>query len=147
MYWYFGWSFILSKETSDPSSSPEKEEESHYSDEGSPFVDAEEQEADIRRNILDAALVHVPEFGWSSEAIEAGAQAIGLSAMAEGMFVRGSGDLVLHFQEDCNLKLADYLLEQSGVTKDSDKSVKGKVWVLWKMLSVSQINPNDKVID
>lgn len=59
------------------------------------------------------------EFGWSSEAIEAGAQTIGLSAMAEGMFPRGAGDLVLHFTEDCNVSLADYLVSQSRVEKNT----------------------------
>ena len=79
----------------------------------------EDQDADVRHNILNAALEHVPELGWSSGAIEAGAQAIGLSAMAEGMFPRGAGDLVLHFTEDCNVRLAEHLLSESRVEKDS----------------------------
>lgn len=73
----------------------------------------------MRRSILNAALEHVHEFGWSSEAIEAGAQTIGVSAMAEGMFPRGAGDLVLHFTEDCNVSLADYLVSQSRVDKNT----------------------------
>ena len=83
------------------------------------FYSADEQDAEMRKNILSAALEHVPELGWSSEAIEAGAQSVGLSAMAEGMFSRGAGDLVLHFTEDCNVRLADYLVSQSRVGKES----------------------------
>lgn len=46
---------------------------------------------------------------------------MGLSAMAEGMFPRGAGDLVLHFTEDCNVRLADYLVSGTRVDKDSDQ--------------------------
>ena len=83
--------------------------------------DEEEEDDHVRQNILNAALEHVPELGWSSEAIEKGAQAIGLSAMAEGMFPRGAGDLVLHFIEDCNVRLADHLASESRAVKDSEK--------------------------
>lgn len=116
-YIYF---FLLREESSAGTSSSDGKEQGHF-DEENPFFDAEEQDAEIRKNILDAALQHVPELGWSSEAIEAGAQTIGLSAMAEGMFPRGAGDLVLHFTEDCNVRLADYLVSESRVEKDSEK--------------------------
>lgn len=42
--------------------------------------------------------------------------------MAEGMFPRGAGDLVLHFAEDCNVRLADYLISQSRAEKDPEES-------------------------
>lgn len=42
--------------------------------------------------------------------------------MAEGMFPRGAGDLVLHFTEDCNVRLADYLISQSRAEKDPEES-------------------------
>lgn len=116
-YIYF---FLLREEDSAGTSSSDGEEQGHF-DEENPFFDAEEQDAEIRKNILDAALQHVPELGWSSDAIEAGAQTIGLSAIAEGMFPRGAGDLVLHFTEDCNVRLADYLVSESRVEKDSEK--------------------------
>ena len=112
---------ILSDKNS--STSTEGENENHCGDDEATFFDAtEEQDAEVRRSILNAALEHVPDFGWSSEAIEAGAQTIGLSAMAEGMFPRGAGDLVLHFTEDCNVRLADYLVSQSKVEKDEEES-------------------------
>lgn len=98
--------------------SSESDEHTHFGDENA-FFGEEDQDAHIRENILNAALEHVPELGWSSEAIEAGAQAVGLSAMAEGLFPRGAGDLVLHFTEDCNVRLADHLLSESRVEKDS----------------------------
>lgn len=104
------------------STSTDDENENHSGDDEASFFDAEEQDADVRRSILNAALEHVPEFGWSSEAIEAGAQTMGLSAMAEGMFPRGAGDLVLHFTDDCNVRLADYLVSQSRVEKDAEES-------------------------
>lgn len=100
------------------SSSSESDEHRHFGDENT-FLGEEDQDAHVRENILNAALEHVPELGWSSEAIEAGAQAVGLSAMAEGLFPRGAGDLVLHFTEDCNVRLADHLLSESKVEKDS----------------------------
>lgn len=112
----------INEESSSSTEGQEGEDESRFGDDDTTFFDTEEHEADTRRSILNAALEHVPEFGWSSEAIEAGAQAMGLSAMAEGMFPRGAGDLVLHFSEDCNIKLADYLVSQSRVEKDPDES-------------------------
>ena len=111
--------FVSDKETSTSTSG---EDDKHFGDGEGTFFDAEEEDADMRRSILNAALEHVPEFGWSSEAIEAGAQTMGLSAMAEGMFPRGAGDLVLHFTEDCNVRLADYLISQSRVEKDPEES-------------------------
>ena len=108
------------QESGAEASSGEKHEHNYFGDDHA-FYSAEEQDAEMRKNILSAALEHVPELGWSSEAIEAGAQSVGLSAMAEGMFPRGAGDLVLHFTEDCNVRLADYLVSQSRVGKESEK--------------------------
>ena len=108
------------QESGAEASSGEKHEHNYFGDDHA-FSSAEEQDAEMRKNILSAALEHVPELGWSSEAIEAGAQSVGLSAMAEGMFSRGAGDLVLHFTEDCNVRLADYLVSQSRVGKESEE--------------------------
>ncbi len=113
--------FILSDNKSSTSTA-NGENENHFGGDEASFSDAEEQDADMKRSILNAALEHVPELGWSSEAIEAGAQTMGLSAMAEGMFPRGAGDLVLHFTDDCNVRLADYLISQSRVEKDAEES-------------------------
>ena len=76
-------------------------------------MENEEQEIDIKQQILDASLQYVPEHGWTPKAIESGVQSLGLSSMATGMFPRSGGDLVLHFIEDCNTRLADYLHSQA----------------------------------
>ena len=114
------YSVVSAEESSTEASTSEENEQDHFGDEHT-FYNAEDPDAKMRRNILNAALEHVPELGWSSEAIEAGAQSVGLSAMAEGMFPRGAGDLVLHFSEDCNVRLADYLVSHSRVDKDSEQ--------------------------
>lgn len=109
------------EKSSGTETSSDKDEPKYFGDE-TVFFEADEEEGDdVREKILNAALEHVPELGWSSEAIEAGAQAIGLSAMAEGMFPRGAGDLVLHFIEDCNVRLADHLVTESRAENDSEK--------------------------
>ena len=109
------------KSSSGTETASDKEEPKYFGDETVVFEADEEESDDVREKILNAALEHVPEFGWSSKAIEAGAQAIGLSAMAEGLFPRGAGELVLHFIEDCNVRLADHLVTESRAEKDSEK--------------------------
>ncbi|KAK2553104.1 Ubiquinone biosynthesis protein COQ9-A [Acropora cervicornis] len=111
--------------------SSDKDEPKYFGDE-TVFFEADEEEGDdVREKILNAALEHVSEFGWSSEAIEAGAQAIGLSAMAEGMFPHGAGELVLHFIEDCNVRLADHLVTER---KSSRVIIRDAVEVRLRML-------------
>ncbi|KAG9338095.1 hypothetical protein JZ751_027066 [Albula glossodonta] len=56
-----------------------------------------ETEEQLQQRILTAALDFVPQYGWSVEAISAGAQTLGLSSAAAGMFINGAGDLILHF--------------------------------------------------
>lgn len=87
----------------------ELDEEDYY------FYDSED---DMKRQILASALEFVPEHGWTDLAIQKGAEAEGLSSAVEGLFPRGAGDLVLHFIEDCNAKLADQLLEESRINND-----------------------------
>ena len=72
-----------------------------------------DSEDDMKRQILNSALDYVPEHGWTDLAIQKGAEAQGLSSAIEGLFPRGAGDLVLHFIEECNAKLAEQLLEES----------------------------------
>ena len=48
-----------------------------------------------------------------------GAESLGMSTMAEGMFPRGGGDLALHFIEDCNLRLAEHLVTESRAAVES----------------------------
>lgn len=75
----------------------------------------------IRERILNAALQFVPEYGWTAQTIAEGAKIEGLSGMAEGMFQREGGDLVLHFINTCNLDLGDYLLGNSRIEEENRK--------------------------
>ncbi|XP_028410168.1 ubiquinone biosynthesis protein COQ9-B, mitochondrial-like [Dendronephthya gigantea] len=77
----------------------------------------------IRERILTAALQFVPEYGWTSQAIAEGAKIEGFSGMAEGMFQREGGDLVLHFINTCNLDLGDYLLGHSRTEEENKKHI------------------------
>jgi len=56
---------------------------------------------DLRIQILDEALKHVHQWGWTAQAIAAGAKDKGLSVYAHGLFPRGAIELVEHFQQTC----------------------------------------------
>ncbi|KAH8370103.1 hypothetical protein KR093_002191 [Drosophila rubida] len=64
---------------------------------------------DIRRKILDAAMEHVPQHGWSKQAIVLGAESCGYPGVVHGMFPEGGFALVSHFNGQCNAKLVEYL--------------------------------------
>ncbi|MBN3315194.1 COQ9 protein, partial [Atractosteus spatula] len=83
-----------------------------YADQSGEQGEDYETEEQLQSRILAAALDFVPQHGWSVDAIAEGAQALGLSAAAAGMFTNGAGDLVLHFITQCNTRLADSLAEQ-----------------------------------
>ncbi|KAI1904556.1 hypothetical protein AGOR_G00006850 [Albula goreensis] len=92
------------QEASEPSSSTDQsgeESEGEY-----------ETEEQLQQRILTAALDFVPQYGWSVEAISAGAQTLGLSSAAAGMFINGAGDLILHFIAQCNTELTQILAQQ-----------------------------------
>lgn len=77
----------------------------------------------ISERILTSALQFVPEHGWTAQAIAEGAKMEGLSGMAEGMFRREGGDLVLHFINICNLDLGDYLADNSRTQEENRKTM------------------------
>lgn len=56
----------------------------------------------LRRAILDDALLHVPQHGWTIQAVIEGVKAQGLSPSAHGIFPRGPIELVEHFHEKCH---------------------------------------------
>ncbi|KAH8394922.1 hypothetical protein KR222_010979 [Zaprionus bogoriensis] len=66
-----------------------------------------------RAKILDAALRHVPEHGWSKQAIVLGAEECGLPSVVHGMFPEGGFALVSHFNGTCNAQLVKSLQEQT----------------------------------
>lgn len=72
---------------------------------------------------MTSALQFVHEHGWSAQAIAEGAKIEGYSGMAEGMFPREGGDLVLHFINMCNLDLGDYLADNSRTQEENRKNM------------------------
>ncbi|KAH8261639.1 hypothetical protein KR044_012752 [Drosophila immigrans] len=64
---------------------------------------------EVRRKILDAAMEHVPEHGWTKQAIVLGAESCGYPSVVHGMFPEGGFALVSHFNGQCNAKLVQYL--------------------------------------
>lgn len=66
-----------------------------------------------RTKILDAALLHVPEHGWSKQAIVLGAEECGYPSVVHGMFPDGGFALVSHFNGKCNAQLVTSMQEQT----------------------------------
>jgi len=70
---------------------------------------------------LNAALQHVDELGWSTEALANGCKENGLSVGSVGMFPGGAGDLVTHFMTTCNEKLDVKLSELAERTSPEER--------------------------
>ncbi|XP_029378434.1 ubiquinone biosynthesis protein COQ9, mitochondrial isoform X2 [Echeneis naucrates] len=83
-----------------------------YQDQSGEHGEEYETEEQLQARIFTAALEFVQQYGWSMEAIAAGAETLGLSSASTGMFSNGAGDLVLHFIAQCNSNLTDILTEQ-----------------------------------
>ncbi|XP_065064514.1 ubiquinone biosynthesis protein COQ9-B, mitochondrial-like [Rhopilema esculentum] len=96
--------------------STNENEDAEDSDEEYYYYDSED---DMKRQILNSALEFVPEYGWSDFAIQKGAEAEGLSSSIEGLFTKGPGDLVLHFIDECNGRLAEQLSEKSKLNEEA----------------------------
>ena len=62
--------------------------------------------AEQRLALLERALEHVQQLGWSQEALAEGARDLGLSPAAAGLAGGGEADLVAHFLRRCNASLA-----------------------------------------
>ncbi|KAF1334756.1 Rpsu-divergently transcribed protein, partial [Globisporangium splendens] len=60
--------------------------------------------------ILDNALRHISEHGWTIEALAAGATDLGYPSVAHGMFPRGAIELVDYFMDKSNDELHDILV-------------------------------------
>ncbi|KAH8277545.1 hypothetical protein KR018_000137 [Drosophila ironensis] len=74
----------------------------------------------IRTKILDAALQHVPQHGWTRQAIIQGAEESGYPSVVHGMFPEGGFALVSHFNGKCNAELVKSLQQK---TDDGKKEV------------------------
>ena len=71
-------------------------------------------DAELRLQVLEAALLEVPQLGWTVDALTAGAAACELSPMAHGLLPRGPIELVEHFSSACDVQLAVELNERAG---------------------------------
>ncbi|XP_056271995.1 ubiquinone biosynthesis protein COQ9, mitochondrial [Pseudoliparis swirei] len=107
----------------DPTSDPAAEEASRsstsYQDQGGEQGEDYETEEQLQARVLTAALEFVPMLGWSTDAIAAAAETLGLSSASTGMFPNGSGDLILHFISQCNTQLTEILAEQHSTHTDT----------------------------
>ena len=65
-----------------------------------------------RGQILDAALQHVALFGWSREALAAGAVDVGLPSVSHGIVKGGEVELVHHFMDRANKDSQDEMQRQ-----------------------------------
>jgi len=72
---------------------------------------ADEEEL-IKSKILDFALEHVGQHGWSRLAIAAGAEAGGYLSVASGLFPREGDDLVFHHIRKSNKSLDKWMEEE-----------------------------------
>jgi len=63
-------------------------------------------EEDVKGKILDAALNHVQEYGWTKDTLAIGAESLGYPGISHGLFPKGGVELVHHFYRQCNVRLA-----------------------------------------
>jgi len=73
------------------------------------FEDGEDQ---LRTEILNASLPFVHAHGWTAESLASGAETLGYSGMAHGMFPEGGVALVNHFYSSCNNDLQQILKDK-----------------------------------
>ena len=60
---------------------------------------SEKLESSTKQSILKAAMNHIPEYGFSMEAIRAGCIDEGLSPAASALFDKAEADLIYHFMD------------------------------------------------
>ncbi|RNA42926.1 ubiquinone biosynthesis mitochondrial [Brachionus plicatilis] len=73
------------------------------------FTEEQENDETVEDAILKNALKFVPEYGFTSEAISKGAIDLGLSSASQGIFSKGSFDLIDFFYKKSNKDLEVYL--------------------------------------
>jgi len=89
------------------------------------FSSSTGDQAKSSAEILDAALSHVNDLGWTSEAIAAGAEDLGMPAVA----CSSGSDLALHFNRTSNAKLADILKSKCEEAKSANKKIPTKDFI------------------
>ncbi|XP_066592820.1 glomulin-like [Prorops nasuta] len=78
-----------------------------------------EYEENIKTKILTASLKYVNDFGWSQEAISAGAESVGYPGIIHGMFQKGGAELVQYFYACCNSELNKIMKEEAERMKEN----------------------------
>lgn len=69
-------------------------------------------EEGMKKDLLNAALEEVLEYGWTQEAINVAASKKGFPSVISGLFERGGADLVLHHISRSNRVLDDWMKEE-----------------------------------
>lgn len=98
------------------------------------WVSGASPKADIKNEILKAALHFVPQHGWTWKSIAAGANSLGLSTVAHGLFPGGNLDLITFFYLTCNdaleMQLSSDIQKSSprGASKDKIAFIQDAVW-------------------
>ncbi|XP_070386748.1 ubiquinone biosynthesis protein COQ9, mitochondrial [Dermacentor albipictus] len=89
---------------------------------------------DIKSTILQSALDFIPQHGWTWKSIAAGANSLGLSSVAHGLFPGGSLDLITYFYLSSNDELERQLEsnlqknERRAITKEKSAFIQDAVW-------------------
>jgi len=83
---------------------------------------ADEEEA-IKTKILDAALGHVAQHGWTRMALAAGAEDAGYVSLVSGLFPNEGSDLVFHHVRSSNLKLDQWMEKEVDLLKADGKKL------------------------
>lgn len=73
---------------------------------------ASEKAEDIKYDILEAALCHVNNHGWSEAALKLGIADLGLSEACLSMFSLGGVEIALHYDKTLNEELEDMMAQQ-----------------------------------
>ena len=77
-----------------------------------------DSENSLRLDILNAALTHVPELGWTVKALAAGAEDVGLPPVSHGIVERGAIELVEHFSTTTTSEVVQSAEQYFGETEE-----------------------------
>ncbi len=83
-----------------------------------------DEEEELKMKILDAALTKVPELGWTSGALHAGAEQAGFQSVTAGLINNGPVELIRRHMEVCDAKLEDIMLKEVEAKKKEGDRVR-----------------------
>ena len=84
---------------------------------------------DLRRDILDAALLRVPEHGWSRESLAAAACSLGLPSVSHGIVAGGETELVEHFMAQGTERAVEAMAQRAATGELASLSLPARVGV------------------